>query len=216
MAAGPFAYQPLAAMRRFAHLGPLLAFGDKMRTRIRDVRLARRMTLQEVAARCVPPTTPQTIGRLETGARTLSIAWLNRIAAALGVAATELVRAPGIPDIPVAATIGPDGAAAPRSRDRVVAPVPAEGLIAILVETGIGDYRAGDEVWLQRLTPDRFGEALNRDLLLPRPGDRLLFGRLIGRDSERLQIQPLGAGQRQIVVTGADWAAVATRLIRRL
>ena len=40
-----------------------------MITRIREVRRARKLTLQEVADRCDPPTTPQTIGRLETGTR---------------------------------------------------------------------------------------------------------------------------------------------------
>ena len=38
-----------------------------MITRIREVRRARKMTLQDVADRCDPPTTPQTVGRLETG-----------------------------------------------------------------------------------------------------------------------------------------------------
>ena len=72
-----------------------------MITRIREVRRARGMTLDEVAKACVPPTTPQTIGRLETGTRTVSVGWLNRIATALGVDAADLVdhperaRAPG-------------------------------------------------------------------------------------------------------------------------
>ena len=44
-----------------------------MINRIRDVRRARRMTLADVAARCDPPTTPQTVGRLETGMRNLSL-----------------------------------------------------------------------------------------------------------------------------------------------
>lgn len=44
-----------------------------MITRIRDVRKAKDMTLAEVAAACVPPTTAQTIGRLETGTRTVSV-----------------------------------------------------------------------------------------------------------------------------------------------
>ena len=35
-----------------------------MITRIREVRRARGMTLDDVARACVPPTTPQTIGRL--------------------------------------------------------------------------------------------------------------------------------------------------------
>ena len=54
-----------------------------MLTRIRDVRKARGLTLADVAAACDPPTTPQTIGRLETGMRQLSLTWMNRIAAAL-------------------------------------------------------------------------------------------------------------------------------------
>lgn len=44
-----------------------------MITRIRDVRKSKHMTLHEVAAACVPPTTAQTIGRLETGMRTVSV-----------------------------------------------------------------------------------------------------------------------------------------------
>ena len=44
-----------------------------MITRIREVRRARGMTLDDVAKACVPPTTPQTIGRLETGTRTVSV-----------------------------------------------------------------------------------------------------------------------------------------------
>ena len=60
-----------------------------MITRIREVRRARKMTLQDVADRCQPPTTPQTIGRLETGTRTVSVGWLNRIAKALGVEAVR-------------------------------------------------------------------------------------------------------------------------------
>jgi len=54
-----------------------------MITRIREVRRARGMTLDDVAKRCAPPTTAQTIGRLETGTRTVSVGWLNRIASAL-------------------------------------------------------------------------------------------------------------------------------------
>ena len=42
-----------------------------MINRIRDVRKQKRMTLADVAARCAPPTTAQTIGRLETGMRNL-------------------------------------------------------------------------------------------------------------------------------------------------
>ena len=56
-----------------------------MQSRIRDVRRAKGLTLADVAMRCNPPTTAQTIGRLETGMRVLSLIWINRIADALGV-----------------------------------------------------------------------------------------------------------------------------------
>lgn len=187
-----------------------------MITRIRDVRRARKMTLQDVADRCSPPTTPQTIGRLETGTRTVSVGWLNRIAAALGVDASDLVELPEREDIPLAAVLDQDGVHAPRREGVVLPPSPSPGLVAINVATGIGDYRSGDEIWCARLAPEQFGQAINRDLLVPRPAGRFLFGRLIGREGSKLHILPLGAGQRQTVVANAPWAAVATRLIRNL
>jgi transcriptional regulator with XRE-family HTH domain len=187
-----------------------------MISRIRDVRRARRMTLQEVAEACVPPTTAQTIGRLETGMRTVSVDWLNRIAGALKVEAKDLVRLPDRVDLPVAALLGADGAVAPRSDRLIVPPQPADDHIAMLIETSIGEYRAGDELWLERLTPDRFASALNRDLLVPRPAGRFLFGRLIGLEPQRLQLLPLGSGGRQMIVSRPGWAAVATRLMRAL
>ena len=187
-----------------------------MITRIREVRRARKLTLQDVADRCDPPTTPQTIGRLETGTRTVSVGWLNRIAGALGVEAADLVRLPDREDVPIAATLDHEGAHAPRQDGVVVPPRPASGLVAMTVASGVGDYRAGDEIWLRRLDPGEFAGALNRDVLLPRPAGRFIFGRLIGREENRLQVLPFGAGQRQTVVTDPAWAAVAVKLIRDL
>ena len=187
-----------------------------MITRIREVRRAKKMTLQDVADRCEPPTTPQTIGRLETGTRTVSVAWLNRIAGALGVEAADLVQLPDRQDIPVAAVLDHDGAHAPRREGVVIPPKPTAGLVAVTVSSGIGDYRSGDEIWLARIEPDAFGQALNRDVLLPRQAGRFLFGRLIGREEDKLHVLPLGTGQRQLVVANPPWAAVAVRLIRNL
>ena len=188
-----------------------------MFTRIREVRRARKMTLDDVARACVPPTTPQTIGRLETGTRTVSIGWLNRIADALGVDASELVAdAPDAADLKVAAVVGPSGAHAPRRSQIVVPPKAGDHHVAVLVGGGIGDYRAGDEIWCEMLEPEDFGRALNRDVLVPRPAGRFLFGRLIDRDPERLQLLPLGAGARQQVVANPPWIAMAVRLVRGL
>jgi len=187
-----------------------------MITRIRDVRRAKKMTLQDVADRCDPPTTPQTIGRLETGTRTVSVGWLNRIAAALGVEAADLVSLPEQADLPVAAILDSSGAHAPRRSAVAVPPRPGPGMVAIEVSAGIGDYRAGDILWCDRIDTSGFGGAMNRDLLLPRPAGRFLFGRLIGREDGKLHILPLGAGQRQLVIADPPWAAVAVRLVRSL
>jgi transcriptional regulator with XRE-family HTH domain len=187
-----------------------------MITRIREVRRAKKLTLQDVADRCDPPTTPQTIGRLETGTRTVSVGWLNRIARALEVEAGDLVRLADREDVPVAAVLRHDGAHAPRHARVAVAPKPAPGSVAIAVETGLGDYRAGDEIWLERIAADELGRAMNRDLLVPRPAGRYLFGRLIGREEGKIHLLPLGAGQRQLVLANPPWAAMAVKLVRSL
>ena len=128
----------------------------------------------------------------------------------------DLVKLPDREDIPVAAVLEHDGAHAPRREGVVIPPQSEAGLVAITVAAGIGDYRGGDEIWLARIAPDAFGQAMNRDILIPRPAGRFLFGRLIGREEGKLHILPLGAGQRQLVVADPPWAAVAIRLIRRL
>ena len=187
-----------------------------MITRIREVRRAKGLTLLDVAERCVPATTAQTIGRLETGTRTVSVGWLNRIAAALEVGAGDLVELPDHADLPVVAVLGSDGVNAPR-RDSVAAPpAAAPGMVVIKVETTIGEYRAGDMIWCQRVAPDGFATLLNRDVLLPRPAGRFIFGRLINRDGSMLQILPLGSGGKQQVIADPAWAAYAVKLIRSL
>ncbi len=187
-----------------------------MITRIREVRRARGMTLDDVARACDPPTTPQTIGRLETGTRTVSVGWLNRIAAALGVEASDLVEHGERADLAVVAILGASGATAPRRAALVVPPRANAGQVAILVSASLGDYRAGDEIWCDMLEPRDFASALNRDVLVPRPAGRFLFGRLIGREEGKLHLLPLGAGQRQMVVADPPWIAVAVKLMRSL
>lgn len=187
-----------------------------MITAIREIRRARRLTLADVAARCSPPTTAQTIGRLETGTRTVSVGWLNRIAAALGVTAADLVTLPDRVEVPVAARLGPAGAHAPTAAANAAAPAPTPGMIAVRVDGGVGDYRAGDELWCETVAPAEFGRALNRDVLVPRAAGRFAFGRLIGRDGARLQLLPPGPGARQQVISDAPWLGLATTLIRAL
>jgi transcriptional regulator with XRE-family HTH domain len=186
-----------------------------MLTRIREVRKAKGLTLQDVAERCDPATTAQTIGRLETGTRTVSVGWLNRIAAALGVDAADLVTLPDRADVPVAAILGSEGAVAPRKPQHLLAPTPTGSVLGVTVEVSYGDYRAGDTLWTERLGPEAFAQALNRDVLAPRPVGRFAFGRLVGTADGRVQILPPTPGERQIVLD-APWIAVVTTLIRNL
>src|SRR5438270_9705446 len=128
-----------------------------MITRIRAVRRACGITHDHVARACDPPSTPQTLGRLETGTRTVSVGWLNRIAAALGVEAQDLVQGGDTSELNVAAILGPGGALAPRKTSIVVPPRVADGQVAVLVGGSIGDYRAGDELWCDALGPADYG-----------------------------------------------------------
>lgn len=194
----------------------MVSNGAKMITRIREVRRARGMTLDDVARKCEPPTTPQTIGRLETGTRTVSVGWLNRIANALGVDAQDLVHAGEAAEIEVAAVLGPGGAIAPKRTAIFVPPRVSDGQVGVVVSASIGDYRSGDEIWCDTLEPANYAQALNRDVLVPRPAGRFLFGRLINRDQEKLQILPLEAGGRQQVVASPPWIAAASKLVRSL
>lgn len=187
-----------------------------MITRIREVRRARALTLDNVARACTPPTTAQTIGRLETGTRTVSVNWLNRIATALGVDAQDLVEGADSAKLNVAAVLGATGAQAPKRAAIVVAPRVGDGQVGIVVAASVGDYRAGDELWCATLQPADYAQALNRDVLVPRPAGRFLFGRLINRDEEKLQILPLESGGRQQVIANPPWLALVTKLVRTL
>jgi transcriptional regulator with XRE-family HTH domain len=190
--------------------------GELMITRIREVRRARGLTLDDVARRCEPSTTPQTIGRLETGTRTVSIGWLNRIAKALGVEAEDLVEGGESAELKVAAILGSGGAMAPRRTAIVVPPRVDDKQIAVLVAGSVGDYRSGDEIWCETLTAEDYARALNRDVLVPRPAGRFMFGRLINRDDDKLQLLPVEAGGRQQVVANPPWLGVAVKLVRAL
>lgn len=195
-----------------------------MINRIRDIRKDKGMTLADVAARCAPPTTAQTIGRLETGMRQLSLTWMNRIAAALGVDPQLLVRGEGGTAPRTVARLT-DAGAEPLGQPReAILPTGlhsgphGEGpLVALAIEVSQGEYRAGDQLWLRQLANDAgWSRLLNRDVLVPRPGGRFAFGRLVDRDGRRLAVLPPGLGQRQMVIENPAWLAVAEMLVRPL
>ncbi|PLK25654.1 helix-turn-helix domain-containing protein [Novosphingobium sp. TH158] len=190
-----------------------------MINRIRDIRREKGLTLADVAERCSPPTTAQTIGRLETGTRQLSLTWMNRIALALGVDPELLVRGEESAQPQMVARLTDAGAEAlPAPRDAIL-PTALGGdgpLMAMAVDASCGEYRAGDQVWFRQVSEEDWPRCINRDVLVPRPGGRFAFGRMIDRDARRVALFPPGAGQRQVVVDNAAWLAVAEMLVRKL
>jgi transcriptional regulator with XRE-family HTH domain len=187
--------------------------------RIRDVCKEKGVTLAEVAAACDPPTTAQTIGRLETGMRNLSLDWMNRIAAALGVAPEMLLKGSEAVQPQVVARLTETGAEAlPVARDAILPTDLASGadLVCLTIDASQGEYRAGDQLWLRRLAPEEAPKMVNRDVLAPRSGGRFAFGRLIDRQGTLVGLLPPGAGQRQLVIDNPAWLAVAEMLVRKL
>ena len=197
-----------------------------MINRIREIRKARGMTLADLAAACRPPTTAQTIGRLETGMRTLSTRWMERIGAALEVDPEVLVRSAAQPRAQVVAEIGlaePEALKTPREAilpTEIAASAGDAAMVVLEVTAATGEYRPGDMVWLRQIPHDTTGtgllSAMNRDVLVPRPGGRFAFGRLIDRKGTLVGILPLASGTKQQVIDNPPWIAVATMLVRPL
>ena len=190
-----------------------------MINRIRDIRRQKAMTLAEVAAACSPPTTAQTIGRLETGMRNLSLAWMNRIGTALGVDPELLVKGDDATVPQVIARLGELGAEPlTRPRDAILPTQLSDGapLVCLMVDSPQGEYRGGDQLWMRQVTLDDAPAIINRDVLAPRSGGRFAFGRLIDRQGSMVALLPPGAGQRQIVIDRPAWLAVAEMLVRKL
>ncbi|WP_347304198.1 helix-turn-helix transcriptional regulator [Croceibacterium sp. TMG7-5b_MA50] len=191
-----------------------------MINRIRDIRQEKGLTLAQVAAACDPPTTAQTIGRLETGMRKLSLDWMNTIAAALKVEPNLLVREGSETGQPkIVARLGEGGAEALTVPRDAILPTALGGeapLMCLAIEATQGEYRAGDQLWLRQHAPEEAPRLVNRDVLCPRSGGRFAFGRLINREGTRIGLLPPMAGQLQVVVDNPPWIAVAEMLVRRL
>ena len=193
-----------------------------MINRIRDIRRQKGFTLADVAARCDPQTTAQTIGRLETGMRSLSLVWMNRIGAALGVDPQILVKSDEVVQPSFVARLTASGAEALTRPMEAVLEIASGNarLVVMAVETSAGEYRVGDQVWLRQVDPDNFARALNRDVLAPRPGGRFAFGRMIDRaegpGGDRIALLPPGVGQRQIIIDHPVWLGIAETLVRQL
>src|ERR1700760_1190747 len=108
-------------------------FDTRVRQRLRELRMQRGLTLEDVAARASIDIS--TLSRLESGKRRLALDHLPRLAEALSVCTDELLRAPEAPHPPAPRASAPPPRASPRGRGPTGAP--AGGLHAFKVRISI-------------------------------------------------------------------------------
>ncbi|MDX2265330.1 MAG: helix-turn-helix transcriptional regulator [Hyphomicrobiales bacterium] len=145
-----------------------------MRIRIRELRKARDMTLKELADKI--GTTPQTVQRLETANMTLSIAWLEKIAAALNVEPADLIGRSGGKQIPILGGIGAQGYMTRASdAETFQFDVPAEDPVAARFDVSFNGYATGSIIIANKL---READALNAhgvDCIVALPSGKTMF-----------------------------------------
>ncbi len=186
--------------------------------RIRQMRRRRGLTLKQVADAIRPePTTPQTIGRLEKGVRTVSIDWLSKIAEVLDCHVADLIESPAGGDIPLVGAALPDGHVHLVADAGVDLRPAAHNPVAVRLPEAAGPYRAGDIVICNKTEGPAMSAGLGRDCVVHTTQGETLFGRLIlGRSDGTYSLAPLRPGTPVRYDLTLDWAAAAVMLVRSL
>lgn len=152
-----------------------------LHARLREVRKRKGLTLQQVAERVRPHgTTPQTIGRLETGARKLTIDWLEKIAEAMEVDPAELLAVPGAGDVPITGTVALHGRVdrGGRLMETLALRELSRDAVALKVEENLGPYRAGDVLLCRELARADWPKAVGREVFAEEEEGFCYFGKL--------------------------------------
>jgi transcriptional regulator with XRE-family HTH domain len=182
---------------------------------IRVIRKEKGMTLEDVALRCDPPSTAQTIGRLETGRRSLSLKWISRIAAAMAVDPQLLLLEEQAEGCSLFATLkGGVALAAKEGAEFDPFLIPTRAMV-VLVKDGSGEYQSGDQLYCELIAPDQYGTAVNHDVLVRQCSGEFLFGRLFVNNTAQFAVMPLTTKQEPQLVDAPDWLAVV-RLLNRV
>jgi len=189
-----------------------------LHARLREIRKAKGLTLQQVAERIKPePTTAQTIGRLETGVRTLTLDWVQRIAEAMDVDPGELLSLPKGGDVVIDGSVAASGAVADRQEGVFAARLIAREPMAVRISENMGQYRAGDVVVCERLERENWHRIAGGDALVADADGRRYLGKVIpGADRDVVTLAPLaptGSLRMQLRIT---MAAPAVALFRAL
>ncbi|MEE8294127.1 MAG: helix-turn-helix transcriptional regulator [Sphingomonadales bacterium] len=159
-------------------------------SRIREIRKNKGLTLQDVADRA--GTTAQTIGRLETGTRTLSLKWINRISKALEVEGATLLALPEQGDIEIFGEINRTGLISKKSNGTVSARLFAKEPTAISIKENLGPYMAGDVLIFEKNSK---GEKnfLGKECLVQHKNGTYYFALVLGGTNDKtFSLAPVG------------------------
>lgn len=181
-----------------------------LHARLREVRKRKGLTLQQVAERIRPHgTTPQTIGRLETGARKLTIEWLQKIAEAMEVDPAELLAVPGAGDVEVTGIVALHGRVdrGAQLTEVVALRQLAQDAIALKVEENLGAYRAGDVLLCRLLPEEEWEQAVGREAYVEEEEGFCYFGKLARLDA---------TGRGDILAPGTRAPVWRDRQLRRI
>ena len=183
-----------------------------IRSRIREIRKSKGLTLQDVADRI--GTTAQTIGRLETGMRTLSIKWVRRIAEALETDPGELLALSGAGDIDITGSILANGGVKSATTTSIALRFSPDSHIALQMGESLGPYNKGDTLVFRRLDIEKWETALGNDCIVEGADGNLLIGRLASIDGSTATLMGLAAGIPPQTVKNISGVALLTTLIR--
>lgn len=161
---------------------------DVMRTRIRELRKLRGLTLQQLAD--AVGTTAQTIQRLETDHMTVSLDWLEKIAAALNLNVANLLPGPrDVTGIEILGNLGTDcrvvngHGAADAAALAIVAP--DQNAVAVKLTVALGPFDEGTMLIGRRLDAPTLEDANGRTCLLKTRSNNLIL-RKIALDGKRI------------------------------
>ena len=182
-------------------------------SRIREIRKEKGLTLQDVAERA--GTTAQTIGRLETGMRTLSIKWVNRISKALETDASELLALPQQGDIEISGLVAKDGLVSKKAFGAASVRFSAKSPIALKIRTNLGEYRAGDTLVCEGGPTTGNKQAVGRDCLVELKGGKRLLAKVVaGSKKDTFTLIPIGNAGTMLQDKKLKLAAPVVNLLR--
>ena len=184
-----------------------------VQSRIREIRREKGLTLQEIADRA--GTTAQTIGRLETGMRTLSIKWVNRIAEALGVQPAVLLSLPEQGDIEISGEVSAKGGVAEKKIGTVSLRLSARQPIALKIKNNMGEYREGDAIICEGHGSTKAKSAIGKDCLVELKNGARAFAKLAsGSKADTYTLIPVGNSGALLENCQITFAAPVVTLVR--